>query len=321
MSEASPRSARTKKKSHLAKLAARRRESDDSASELGSRASLNEPQGDLRRHVLSRDVNNSNYYNDDSDEGVSVSRSHNGQRSGHRLPSEGTLNRFQHMNVNGSRYQSDEYDSDDNEDPKGNKRDRDQNSDGDDLRKDTGSFRVKKKSISNESDEEPSNSKKGGFGTLQSDNEMTESDYSEDEKHNLTRTFKRDDDREDLQEHYKQLLSAPEASDSPKMRRRSPLSMRKSELDPVEEQETSDETDAGRKYSQPRPSSLSPTPHLPSMSKRDRQNSVESTNTTNSNRMFGQSRPWSAAMTEDSERSFQSSSALPLITTKEARNR
>ena len=310
MSEASPRSARTKKKSHLAKLAARRRESDDSASEMGSRASLNDG---LRRQVLTRDLNNSSNASDETDEGIGFAGGYsNGQRSKHRLSTEGTLDRFQSMKVRENSMDESDSDGEEAGTSRGSKRDRDQNSDGDDLRKDSGSFRVKKKSISNESDEEDYNARTGGLGHLQSD-ESPESDSSGEDNKVLGRTLKKDDEQDEIHEQYRNLLNAPDSSEN-LHRRRSPLSMRKSELDPVEEQETSASEDSpSRKFEPPRPSVASPTP--------PRQNSIPETSSTSSYQIFSKHRPFSAAMTEMSDKSFQSSSALPLITTKEARNR
>ena len=312
--EPSPRSARTKKKSHLAKLAARKRESDDSASELGSRTSLN----DLRRQSFQNrhQSNQNNSYREDSeasDEGISddcgPSSSGHVRVMDRRAPSDTTIDRFQSMKVNGME------DSDDESEGKGNKRTWEQNSDSDEIRRDGTYHRTKKKSVSHDSDEEaiPSNSNNGGVNleSVQTD----ESDSDNEPMSNLTRTFKRDDDREQMKEHYKQLLDAPDISNSPKpSRRRSPLSMRKSELDPVEENEMSDEVgDLGNNFNPPKPSTFSP---MQSMHLQHNQKILSSDGSMKSYA----SRPWSA--TEASEKSTTStSSALPLITTKEARNR
>jgi hypothetical protein len=330
MSEGSPRSARTKKKSHLAKLAARKRESDDSASEMGSKASLNDA---LRRQVLTRDMNNSASASDETDEGIGFGSGYsNGTKNRLSVSTDSTLDRLKSMKVRGNSME--DSDSEDEAGPSrgNNKRDRDQNSDGDDLRKDSGSSRVKKKSLSNDSDEdEPRTTKSGrgvgGVGQLQSDSESeSESDTNSNSNpnpNNLTRTFRRDAEQEEMRAQYRNILNAPDPSSEPSLhRRRSPLTMRKSELDPVEEHETSaseQESPTRTTFERPRPSVASPTP--------PRQHSgggsvggggVESPGSTS---YFNNTRPWSAAVTEMSDKSYQSSSALPLISTKEARNR
>ena len=332
MADPSPRSAR-KKKSHLAKLAAKKRESDESSSELGSRSSLldssrNNQSDALRRQSLERqsyerlgrhsneddNVRGSNRYSrdDDSDEGIGLgakSNYRNNERQ--RLPSDRTLNRFQSMKVNGQ--DSEEESDSDERTSKGEKRNREQNSDGDDLKRDTGHFQTKKK-YDDESDEEAGPSRP--YSRLADEIESDEMD-SDDGNITLGKTFKRDHDKEDMQAQYRQLLQVKDTTDSaasPRMyRRKSPLSMRKSELDPVEEAEVSDDMldTKSSPFTQPRPSAMSPSPpvHRHFMS-----NSLSS--------YKSMDRPTSGqsgfAM---SERSMQSTSALPLISTKEARSR
>lgn len=384
----SPRS--YKKKSGLAKLAASRghrkvassEESDEvdsyaRSSHYGSRSrdeladslhrqSLRSPRYPIDADVEVRDSSRSRGYSrgameDDSDEGIELNNSGRYGTSSHSRSTnnDGTINRLKSLNVDtldsqesetenyGRSYQSSSY--------KGEKRYRDQNSDGDDMARDLGRSRNRKQLV--------------GTGTLDSDDQdiidsmPTHHRYSRTSSTGKTSPLRshspdrspsrldrysnmdvdklgnsssdelggtysraKSDDESDLYDRYRQILSKENGKNNKKSY--SSSSGYRNILE--EDNELEDNVpDLRRKVLTQNARSVYPAragSPLPSLQKKDTIGSVHSNSSVSSSlfRSLGD-RQWSMASAphadDVSQRSFQSSSVLPLISTKQARNR
>ena len=350
-----PRSGRSKKKSTLSKLADKKGrghlnisddsdensprnsqrdrhryndDDDDDEPYMHRSRYSNQSSGSYPRYPIDAKVQIANDRDSDddeeSDEGVEVSGRSAGNRST-RLPSDGTLNRLRSLNMETS---LNRYGDRSSLDHKGEKRFRDQNSDGDEMDRDSSRTRYRKQHVASPDSEEqdsddytlsrtkrtPEAMRRSLGATTSSSHRMDVDDYDtpdyDPRNYSSSRKGPSALNTSGINDDLKRYQAMLERTD------------RNSDDDMMERREMADNVpDLGHRFSPPRHSALSPTPP---MQRRDYHN--DSIGYSNSS-MKGIGRPWSAAEKAGnydemmSQRSYASSSVLPLISTKEARNR